>query len=169
MRSVGTLSNLDALRSEVKWLAQDLSAARDWDVFQLDTLPTIAQACPLVAGFDALGRAAAERQSDAYRKAHDALDDRRCAVFLIGLGNWIETRGWRNDVAAEDLGQLAEPAVDFARRILSEQYAKVLKRGRRFKSLPAEELHRVRLATKRDLVEALRAAHVKLGRAGETR
>jgi inorganic triphosphatase YgiF len=149
MRSVGTLSNLDALRSEVKWLAQDLSAARDWDVFQLDTLPTIAQACPLVAGFDALGRAAAERQSDAYRKAHDALDDRRCAVFLIGLGNWIETRGWRNDVAAEDLGQLAEPAVDFARRILSEQYAKVLKRGRRFKSLPAEELHRVRLATKR--------------------
>lgn len=149
MRSVGALSNLDALRSEAKWLAQDLSAARDWDVFQLETLPTIAKACPSIAGFDALGRAAAERQSDAYRKAHDALDDRRCAVFLIGLGNWIETRGWRNDVAAEDLGQLADPAVNFAQRILSEQYAKVLKRGRRFKSLPAEQLHRVRLATKR--------------------
>lgn len=149
MRSVGALSNLDALRSEAKWLAQDLSAARDWDVFQLETLPTIAKACPSIAGFDALGRAAGERQSDAYRKAHDALDDRRCAVFLLGLGNWIETRGWRNDVAAEDLGQLADPAVNFAQRILSEQYAKVLKRGRRFKSLPAEQLHRVRLATKR--------------------
>jgi CHAD domain-containing protein len=70
-------------------------------------------------------------------------------MFLIGLGNWIETRGWRNDVAAEDLGRLAEPAVNFARRILSEQYARVLKRGRRFKSLTMEELHRVRLATKR--------------------
>ncbi|MBR0822219.1 CYTH and CHAD domain-containing protein [Bradyrhizobium liaoningense] len=149
MRSVGALSNLDALRSEAKWLAQDLSAARDWDVFQLDTLPTIAKACPSVGGFDALGRAATRCQSDAYRKAHDALDDRRCAVFLIGLGGWIETRGWRSDVAAEDLGQLAEPAVNFAQRILSEQYAKVLKRGRRFKSLPAEGLHRVRLATKR--------------------
>lgn len=149
MASVGTLSNLDALRSEARWLAQDLSAARDWDVFQLETLPTIAKACPSVAGFDALGKAAAKRQSDAYRKAHDALDDRRCATFLIGLGNWIETRGWRNDVAAEDLGQLAEPAVNFAQRILAEQYAKVLKRGRRFKSLPAEQLHRLRLATKR--------------------
>nr|WP_249809819.1 CYTH and CHAD domain-containing protein [Bradyrhizobium sp. 139] len=149
MRSVGALSNLDALRSEARWLAQDLSAARDWDVFQRETLPTIAKACPSVAGFDALGRAAAERWSDAYRKAHHALADRRCAVFLIGLGNWIETRGWRNDVAAEDLGQLAEPAVNFAQRILSEQYAKVLKRGRRFKSLSAEELHQVRLATKR--------------------
>ncbi|WP_183234698.1 CYTH and CHAD domain-containing protein [Bradyrhizobium sp. CIR18] len=149
MRSVGALSNLDALRSEARWLAQDLSAARDWDVFQRETLPTIAKACPSIAGFDALGRAAAERQSDAYRKAHHALDDRRCAMFLIGLGNWIETRGWRNDVAAEDLGRLADPAVNFAQRILSEQYAKVLKRGRRFKSLTMEELHRVRLATKR--------------------
>jgi len=149
MRSVGALSNLDALRSEARWLAQDLSAARDWDVFQLETLPTIAKACPSIAGFDALGRAAAKRQSDAYRKAHHALDDRRCAMFLIGLGNWIETRGWRNDVAAEDLGRLAEPAVNFAQRILSEQYARVLKRGRRFKSLTMDELHRVRLATKR--------------------
>ncbi|AWM02053.1 CYTH and CHAD domain-containing protein [Bradyrhizobium amphicarpaeae] len=149
MRSVGALSNLDALRSEARWLAQDLSAARDWDVFQFETLPTIAKACPSIAGFDALGRAAAKRQSDAYGKAHHALDDRRCAMFLIGLGNWIETRGWRNDVAAEDLGRLAEPAVNFAQRILSEQHAKVLKRGRRFKSLTMDELHRVRLATKR--------------------
>ncbi|QIO33150.1 CYTH and CHAD domain-containing protein [Bradyrhizobium sp. 1(2017)] len=149
MGSVGSLSNLDALRSEAKWLAQDLSAARDWDVFQLDTLPTIAQACPSVAGFDALGRAAARRKSEAYGKAHHALADRRCALFLIGLGNWIETRGWRSDVAAEDLGRLAEPAVNFAQRILSAQHAKVLKRGRRFKSRAAEELHRLRLATKR--------------------
>ncbi|MFT4120118.1 CHAD domain-containing protein [Bradyrhizobium sp.] len=149
MGSVGALSNLDALRSEARWLAQDLSAARDWDVFQLETLPTIAKACASVAGFDALGQVAAKRQSAAYRKAHLALDDRRCAVFLIGLGDWIETRGWRNGVAAEDLGQFAEPAVNFAERVLAGQYAKVLKRGRRFKSLPAEQLHRVRLATKR--------------------
>src|SRR3954452_23475833 len=149
MRSVGALSNLDALRSEARWLAQDLSAARDWDVFRLDILPTIATACPSVAGFDALGRAAAGRQSDAYRKAHDALEDRGCAVFLLGLGGWIETRGWRNDVAAQDLGQLAEPAVTFAQPIPSAQNADVVRRGRRFKSLLAEDLHRLRLATKR--------------------
>ncbi|MEK9283445.1 MULTISPECIES: CYTH and CHAD domain-containing protein [unclassified Bradyrhizobium] len=149
MRSVGSLSNLDALRSEVKWLAQSLSAARDWDVFQLQTLPAIAEACPSVAGFDALEQVAARRQSDAYRTAHQALDGRRCANFVIGLGGWIEARGWRNDVVAEDLGRLAEPAVSFAERILSAQHAKVLKRGRRFKLLEAEELHRLRLATKR--------------------
>ncbi|MDD1516341.1 MULTISPECIES: CYTH and CHAD domain-containing protein [Bradyrhizobium] len=149
MRSVGALSHVDALRSEATWLAQGLSAARDWDVFQLATLPAIAKACPSVAGFDALGQVAAQRQAQAYRRARNALDDRRCAVFLIGLGGWIETRGWRNGVAPEDLGRLAEPAVNFAQRVLSEQYAKVLKRGRRFKSLTIDELHRLRLATKR--------------------
>lgn len=149
MRSVGALSNVDVLRSEAKWLAQGLSSARDWDVFQLDTLPAIATACPSVAGFDVLGRVAAQRQSEAHRRAHLALDHRRCALFLISLGGWIETRGWRNDIASEDLGRLAEPAVNFAQRVLSEQYAKLLKRGRRFKSLTVDEVHRVRLAAKR--------------------
>ena len=149
MKAVGALDNLEALRSDARWLATSLSAARDWDVFQLETLPTIAKACPSVAGFDTLGRVVAKRRSNAYREAHHALGDRRCAVFLIGLGGWIETRGWRNGVAAEDLRRLAEPAVNFAQRILSAQYAKVLKRGRRFKSLTADELHRLRLTTKR--------------------
>jgi inorganic triphosphatase YgiF len=149
MQSVGSLSNLEALRSEVKWLAQNLSGARDWDVFQHQTLPVIAKACPSVGGFDVLDQVVSRRQSDAYRTAHQALADRRCANFVIGLGGWIEARGWRNDVAAEDLGRLAEPAVNFAERVLSEQYVKVLKRGRRFKSRKATELHRLRLATKR--------------------
>lgn len=149
MRAVGSLSNLNSLRSEARWLAQNLSAARDWDMFQRQTLLTIAKTCPSVAGFDALEQVAEKRRSAAYAKVRLALADRRCSCFVIGLGGWIEARGWRSDVAPEDLGRLAEPAINFAGRILSEQHSKVLKRGRHFKSLKAEELHRVRLAAKR--------------------
>ena len=67
----------------------------------------------------------------------------------VGLGGWIEARGWRSDIAPDSLGRLAEPAINFARQILSKDDAKVLKRGRHFKSLKAEELHRLRLAAKR--------------------
>ncbi len=149
MRSVGSLSNLDSLRSEARWLTQNLSAARDWDIFQGETLPTVAKACPSVAGFDDLERAAESRRQAAYNKARLALADHRCACFLLGLGSWIEVRGWRSDIAPEDLGRLAEPAIGFARQALSSQHAKVLKRGRRFKSLKAGQLHRLRLAGKR--------------------
>jgi triphosphatase len=149
MRTVGPLNKLEALRAEAKWLAQNLSAARDWDIFQGATLPTIAKACPGIAGFDALAAAGEKRRSAAYGKVRLVLAERRASLFLLVLGGWIEERGWRSDFAPEALGQLAEPAVNFARRVLSEQYAKVLKRGRHLKTLEAEERHRLRLAVKK--------------------
>ena len=149
MRSVGSLSKLDATQSEAKWLAQNLSAARDWDILQKETLPTIAKYCPTIHGFDLLGEVAQERQASAYHKARAVLAGRRCAKFVIGLGAFVEARGWRGDVAAEGLTQLAEPTINFAARMLSGQHAKVLKRGRNFKSLAVEERHRVRLAVKK--------------------
>jgi inorganic triphosphatase YgiF len=149
MRSVVSLNKLDLLRSEAKWLAGHLSGARDWDVFRHETLLTVADGCPSVAGFDTLGELAEERRATCYDKARLALADRRCSYFVIGLGGWIEARGWRSNVAPEGLAQLAEPAINFARNILSTQHAKLLKRGRRFKSLSTEDRHRVRLAAKK--------------------
>jgi inorganic triphosphatase YgiF len=149
MRNVGCLDKLDALRTEVKWFAGSLSAAREWDIFERDTLPTVAKGCPSVAGFDALGELAAQKRLAAYEQARLVLAERRCATFIIGLAGWIEARGWRSDVAPENLGQLAEPATNFARQVLSDVYGKVIKRGRHFKSLTPEQRHRVRLAVKK--------------------
>lgn len=150
MRSVGRLNKLDSLRAEAKWLAQNSSSARDWDIFRRETMPAVAKACPSVTGFDALEQVSSKRQQAAYQKVRLALADPRCARFVLGLGAWIEARGWRGgDVVPEDLARLAVPAIDFAGNVLSDQQAKVLKRGRRFKSLGADELHRLRLAAKK--------------------
>lgn len=149
MRSAGALSKLEALRAEACWLARQLSPARDWDIFQTGTLPTIAKNCPSIAGFDALEQVAEQKRSAAYKTVRQVLADRRCARFVIELGGWIEARGWRSDVSPEGLGQLAEPAINFAGRLLSERHIKALKRGRHFKSLSVEERHRLRLAVKK--------------------
>ena len=149
MRSVGSLSKLASLRSEARWLAQNVSAARDWDIFQTETLPTVAKACPSVVGFDVLGEATEKRRGAAYAKARFVLVDRRCSSFVIELGGWIEARGWRGELVTEDLRRLAEPTINFASRILSGQHAKVLKRGRHFKSLTPEKRHRLRIAVKK--------------------
>jgi len=140
---------LETLRSEASWLAHNLSAARDWDIFQTDTLPTVAKGCPSVEGFDALGQVAEECRAAAYDRVRDVLADHRSARFVIELAGWIETRGWRCDIAPECRARLAEPAINFAAGILSARHAKALKRGRRFKSLSVEERHRLRLAVKK--------------------
>jgi triphosphatase len=149
MRSAGSLNKLESLRSEACWLARNLSAARDWDIFRKGTLPAIAEACSTVAGFEALELVADECRSAAYDKARQALDDRRSARFVIELGAWIETRGWRSAAPPETLGQLAEPAINFAGHLLDERHMKALKRGRHFKSLDTEKRHRLRLAVKK--------------------
>jgi inorganic triphosphatase YgiF len=149
MRAAGSTSKLGALRAEASWLARNLSAARDWDIFKTGTLPTIAKGCPSVGGFEALGEVAEECRSAAYGRVRNVLADRRCARFVIELAGWIEARGWRSDVLPEALAQLAEPAINFAGNILSARHTKALKRGRHFKSLSAEERHRLRLAIKK--------------------
>ena len=149
MRMVPSPGKLETLRSDARWLAHSVSAARGWDIFQTETRPAVAQACPAIKGFDGLAETAEKHRSAAYGHVRLALADRRCASFVLGLGGWIETRGWRGDVAPEGLGQLAEPAINFAHRILSEQHAKALKRGRRFKTLDAEQRHRLRLVLKK--------------------
>jgi triphosphatase len=149
MRFADSPSKLDQLRSEAKWLARGLSAARDWDIFHGKTLPTIAKGCASIKGFDTLAQFAENCRSAGYREARLALSDPRCAHFVLGLGAWIEERGWRGEVAADGLARLAEPAINFASGMLSVQHAKVLKRGRHFKSLAVEERHRLRLAVKK--------------------
>ena len=149
MRTVAPSDRLEALREDARWLASSLSAARTWDIFRGETLPAVAGSCPAIVGFDALGQGAEERRLAAYADARTALADNRSARFLIRLGGWIEARGWRGDLGPESLPLLAEPAFSFARRILSVHHSRVLKRGRRFKSLTAAERHRLRLSVKK--------------------
>ena len=148
MRTVVTSDTLELLRSDAKWLAQTLSAARTWDIFRGETLPAVAALCGSIAGFDALGQGAEQRRLTAYTAARLALADNRSARFVIRLGGWIEARGWRGDLGPETLPLLAEPAFSFARRILSDHHSRVLKRGHHFKSLTAAERHRLRLSVK---------------------
>ncbi len=149
MRTVVPSEALEALRADARWLASSLSAARTWDIFRGETLPAVAGSCPAIAGFDALGQGAEEQRLAAYAGARTALADNRSARFLIRLGGWIEARGWRGDLGPESLPLLAEPAFSFARRVLSVHHSRVLKRGRRFKSLTAVERHRLRLSVKK--------------------
>jgi inorganic triphosphatase YgiF len=85
MRSVGALSNLDALRSEARWLAQDLSAARDWDAEALRTTTLREQTATL-------SRAASAAIHCSERDP--AADDARKALReMLGTGSTAQPAG----------------------------------------------------------------------------
>jgi CHAD domain-containing protein len=140
---------LDSLRAEAKWFASSLDAARNWDVFLGQTLEEVTQACGTVAGFDCLREVAEQARTKGYAGARAALADRRTGRFELALGAWIDQRGWRCDVSGDHLAELSAPAITFAARALAKQHDRVLKRGRRFKRLPLEARHALRLEVKK--------------------
>jgi triphosphatase len=147
--SLAPSAKVESLRADAKWLASTLAAARNWDVFLGQTLVEVAHACSTVAGFDLVREIAEQRRHNGYVAVRSALTDRRAGRFELALGAWIEQRGWRCDISADRLTELAAPAITAAVRALAKQHDRVLKRGRHFKRLPLEARHDLRLAVKK--------------------
>jgi inorganic triphosphatase YgiF len=138
-----------AFGDDARWLASAAGDARNWDVFLAETLPPIEAVCAGPEGFVALRRAAEERRARGYGEICAALADIRAQRFQIALALWIERRGWRIGGAAHALETLAGPASHHAAQVLHGLDRKVLKRGRRFTKMTAEERHELRLAVKK--------------------
>lgn len=152
LRIVARATGADAVAgfgADARWLASAAGDARNWDVFLTETLPPIEAACAGPEGFVELRRAAEERRARGYGEVRAALADIRAQRFQLALAAWIERRGWRTGGAPGAIETLATPASDHAGRVLAGLDRKVLKRGRRFGRLTAEERHELRLAVKK--------------------
>lgn len=126
-------------------LGRVLGAARDWDVFCLQTLPAAAEAVP---GEDWAGlreAAEAERRA-AHERLRAALDDPAATGLALDLAA----------EAAADPGASAllkrsarQPLVEEAPDMLDRLAGKVAKRGRKLERLSEAELHELRKALKK--------------------
>ncbi len=159
-RELGSPS-LSGFSAEAKWLGQLLGAARDWDVFVTETMTAPSEAVGTDwFDFDGLREAAEPYRLAAYAALREALASQRYNRFQLSLRQWIETRGWRNELENRPLAVLLEPAPAFACRILTRLHRKVLKQGEHFRRLEPSARHRVRVELKklRYVIEFFRAA-----------
>ncbi len=147
MRQVSDSPSLERFGDAARRIADGLGPARECDVFLAETLPTVAAALPRLDGHDALRNVTLAARADVYADVRNILADPETSRFLLELGAWIERRGWRAD--AIDAEALAAPAAVFARRTLALLHARVLKRGRRFRSMKPEARHVLRIAVKK--------------------
>jgi triphosphatase len=149
LHSLAPSATLETLRVDARWLASNLSGARSWDVFLSETLVEVASGCDGLQGFDAVRALAEQARAASYATVRETLATPRSGRFQLALGAWIEQRGWRHDVASDNLAALAAPVMAFANAALTKRHDKVLKRGRHFKQLPTSARHDLRLAAKK--------------------
>lgn len=149
---------LDAAKRETRWLAGELAAARDIDVF-------LQRAAATDEIEESLGRAAFFRalrisQAEAYERALAAVGSHRFRTLLLTLGEWIEIGAWLR-LANDDQRTLREsPATALARPILDRLDRRLRKHSRRFMHSDAEARHDLRKQAKK-----LRYAAAFLGEA----
>ena len=137
------------LQQELDWLADQLGAARDWDVLATATLPALAAAAPGGPRLAELGLAARARADDKHQAAALAVASARHARLILTLTRWVLGCGWREAILMRDAPRLAAPLRAFARKMLAQRQRRLLGRGRHLRGAGPQARHRIRIAAKK--------------------
>ena len=138
---------LNAARSETRWLAGELSEARDIDVFlqRAATPDEIEESAGRAAFFRALRIA----QAEAYEKALAAVRSERFRTLLLTLAEWIEIGGWQRLANDKQRGLREGPATALAAPMLDRFDKRIRHRSRKFMRLDAPARHDLRKQAKK--------------------
>jgi triphosphatase len=137
------------LDQELRWLGEELGAARDWEVLAEDTLSQLMHAHPAEPALLSLQQAALAEARARRAKAGQALGAVRYARLMLRLVAWLHGERWRQDAAPEQQKALAAPVKQFARRVLKEGRQRMARRARKLAAADAPARHRLRIAAKR--------------------
>ena len=144
----------EPLGGDIEWLAGELGDARNWDVFidsVLPGLPLEEAHQPALARVEAAAREEAERHRARVRAA---IASARYTGLVLGLGGWIANKGWTQAGVPEDGGLPPDPLAQKVRKaapqLVQHASARVRKRARTFDLSQVENLHKVRIAAKKE-------------------
>lgn len=135
--------------TEAKWLTDELSAARAWDVFTDEFLAPVARLYGEEHGFDALMAAVEQARQQGRQRPRDAIGTERYTEFLLHLSAWLSSQAWRDQPVTERTTRLLDPIGDHCVKLLQKRDRSVRKLGQDIENLPEEALHDLRLAVKR--------------------
>ncbi len=138
-----------ALRAELKWLAEALGAARDWEVLAGTTLAEVEKACRAENGLAQLRIAAQSLARENWKQAATAVSSERYSRLLLALGYWMQTAHAQETLPPAQQAVLAAPLAKFSARMLKLWHAKLLKQGGRLQRATPESRHQVRIVTRR--------------------
>jgi triphosphatase len=136
-------------KSQLKKFANILGHARDWDVF-LDGLgQSVRESFPSHPAIAGLLQTARDRRAEQYDALAHYLREEAFRRLGVALAVLPLARPWRVEAPETRLPVLEAPVVDFARRVLHRKLRRLIADGNNFALLPAPQLHRLRLDTKR--------------------
>jgi triphosphatase len=142
------------LHDELRWLASELGAARDWEVLAGDTLREIITAHSDQPELLALQKTCMQRARSKRRRAAASINSARYAHLMLSFGNWAHGSGWRMQSDSPMRKKLAKPLTEFAMHALWQRHKKLQKTCRLLRdagtNCDAPQIrHQIRMAAKK--------------------
>ncbi|OAF04857.1 hypothetical protein AYJ54_23675 [Bradyrhizobium centrolobii] len=133
----------EKIKTELKWLTNELAPARELDVFVKDNIEPASRDALLSRGGKAIKKEFSERRERAFERARRAVDSERFRALLIDTLHWIES----DRTVAPDQGKAK--IGKFARDLLHRRIKKARNDGRHLDQMSPPERHKFRIRIKK--------------------
>jgi inorganic triphosphatase YgiF len=137
----------EAVKTELRWLAQACDAARNLDVLAERIAEAAKGMSPPPEGLDALVAEVEAARGRASAEAADAARSGRFRRLMIDITAWIETGGWLSDEEGRDVRE--QKATAFAAHALDRRRRKLRKLARDLEKASDEARHDARIEAKK--------------------
>ncbi|MBO0735529.1 MAG: CHAD domain-containing protein [Alphaproteobacteria bacterium] len=138
----------DAVKTELKWLTEQLGQARDFDVLLTEGIGPLRQDSP-AAETDTLIQDLQTRRGEAVDRARAAVNSGRYQKLGLMTALWILDGQWRRSGDEAIAAARERPAVGFAVEILGRRLKKILKKANRIEDLDPSRRHKLRIGVKK--------------------
>src|SRR5262249_18158806 len=138
------------IKTELKWLAGELTPAREFEVFTERVIVPMKQRHGKIGnGVSSFCKEIEKKHRAALARSRDAVASARFRALVFEAAVWLEGGRWMNP--ADDLvrSRGEGPIEVFAAEQLRRQWRKVRKRGKQLAQLNANKRHRLRIQVKK--------------------
>jgi triphosphatase len=142
-------SETNPIKSELKWLTDELGPAREFEVFVTRLVAPASQHYGQMMGMRRLSHDLAEQRRSSTERACHAVSSERFRRLLLNVATWLEIGGWRRPHAALLRKRGDVPIAISAAAQLRRRSKKIRKRGKLLTKLDQDGRHRLRIQTKK--------------------
>jgi triphosphatase len=139
----------EAVKTELRWLAQELGPARDLDTLISEVIKPLHKQHANEPGFASISNMFTRKRLKSYKHAQEAVQSARFRSLILDTTEWIEAGPWTNLDDNLKRAYREMPIEIYAAEQLSHRRKRIRRRGKRIAALSPDQLHRLRIHVKK--------------------
>jgi len=140
---------IEAIKTELRWLAREFGPARDLDTLVIEVLKPLRKQHAKELGLASISKMFGRQRLKAYRRAQEAVRSTRFRKIVLDTAEWIEAGPWSMSEDPLRRARREMPVEFHAAAQLTQRRKKIRRRGAHIGDLSAVQLHRLRIQAKK--------------------